>query len=199
MRAATFVCCLAGALLVAACAVAGEATASDIVEGKPALIVMDTQNLFLPMMDPSEVESAKIRINAAITLFRQQGLPVIRVYHSSEKYGPPKESEGFQFPDDIAVEESDPAVVKGFPSAFRETELKQVLDGLGCDTVFLVGLSATGCVMATYWDADSLGLDVFMVRGALMSDKHSLTEAVEEMTGAVGFPALRYMLAHAPR
>ncbi len=186
-------------LLLAALVPGIAAAENDIVKGKPVLIVMDTQNAFMPMMDSTEIDGAKRMINATIALFREQGLPVVRVYHTSTEHGPPRGSDAFQFPSDIAISDSDPMVVKTFPSAFKDTELKSVLDSLGSDTVFLSGLSATGCVSATYWEAHSLGLDVFMVRGGLISHKHSLTEAVEEMTGAVGYQALRYMVAHAPR
>ncbi len=195
MRFRIPLCLLMAALLFPGIA----ATGNDIVKGKPALIVMDTQNAFMPMMDSAEIDPAKGMINATIALFREQGLPVIRVYHSTAEHGPPKGTDAFEFPSDIAISDSDPMVVKSFPSAFKDTELKSVLDKLGCDTVFLSGLSATGCVSATFWEANSLGLDVFMVRGGLISHKHSLTEAVEEMTGAVGYQAIRYMVAHAPR
>jgi nicotinamidase-related amidase len=169
------------------------------VAGKPALVVMDMQNAFLPYMDQTGIDHAMRVVNGAIDLFRAQGLPIVRVYHSSPEHGPPQDSEGFRFPETIRVQETDPMIVKSYPSAFKETDLEAVLREHGCDTVFLVGLSATGCVMATYWDAVGLEMTTFMVRGALISHDVDLTRSVEEMTGAVGYKALAYMVEHAPR
>ncbi len=85
-------------------------------------------------------------------------------------------------------------MVKTHASAFNSTELDRILREQGVDTVFLSGLSAVGCVLATYFDADRLDYRVFMVRDGLISHDAELTASVEEMTGAVGFEAIAYML-----
>ena len=90
-------------------------------------------------------------------------------------------------------------VIKSYPSAFKKTELEKVLAANGADTVFLTGLSATGCVLATYFDAVGLELRTFMVEHALISHDAELTRSVEEITGAVGYKALKYMVENAPR
>jgi nicotinamidase-related amidase len=165
--------------------------------GKPALVVMDIQNAFMPYMDCEETEGAMPMINATIELFRKHGLPVIRVYHTDPAHGPQPGTDPFEFAEAVAVKDSDPKVVKTHASAFNSTELDRILREQGADTVFLTGLSAVGCVLATYFDADRLDYRVFMVRGGLISHKAELTESVEEMTGAVGYEAIAYMLAGA--
>ncbi len=151
----------------------------------------------MPHMDEEDVTIAIRMINATIGLFREAGLPVIRVYHSSPERGPEPGTEPFQFPDSIKVNDDDPMVVKSKPSAFNGTELDQVLQDLGCDTVFLSGLSAVGCVLATYFDADGRDYRTFMVKNGLISHDAKLTASVEEMTGAVGYGAIDYMLINA--
>jgi len=187
---------LASAVLAPAVLAADEAPVAA-AKGKPALIVMDIQNAFMPYMDEEETEGAMPMINATIELFRKHGLPVIRVYHTDPAYGPQPGTEPFEFPATIRIHDSDPMVVKTHPSAFNQTELDRILREQGADTVFLTGLSAVGCVLATYFDADRLDYRVFMVRDGLISHKAELTESVEEMTGAVGYEAIDYMLAGA--
>ena len=193
MRRVMFFTLLASAVLAPAVLAADEAPVAA-AKGKPALIVMDIQNAFMPYMDEEETEGAMPMINATIELFRKHGLPVIRVYHTDPAYGPQPGTEPFEFPATIRIQDSDPMVVKTHPSAFNQTELDRILREQGADTVFLTGLSAVGCVLATYFDADRLDYRVFMVRGGLISHKAALTESVEEMTGAVGYEAIAYML-----
>jgi nicotinamidase-related amidase len=190
---------VAAALLAGVAALATDPPAPQPASGKPALIVMDIQNAYLPYMDEGEAERAMEMINATIALFRAQGLPVIRVYHTDPAHGPAPGTEAFEFPKTVAIESADTQVVKSYPSAFAKTELAALLREKGCDTVFLCGLSATGCVLATYFDAMSYDLEVFMVRGGLISHRHDLTKSVEEITGAIGYDAIRYMVAHAAR
>jgi len=47
--------------------------------------------------------------------------------------------------------------------------------------VFLVGLSAVGCVLATYHGADDLDYKVFMVKHALISHDAALTKSVYDI------------------
>jgi nicotinamidase-related amidase len=188
---------LAIVFLAPALLAADEPPPAAAAKGKPALIVMDIQNAFMPYMDGEETEGAMPMINATIELFRKHGLPVIRVYHTDPAYGPQPGTEPFEFAEAVGIQDSDPMVVKTHPSAFNSTELDRILREQGADTVFLSGLSAVGCVLATYFDADRLDYRVFMVRGGLISHKAELTESVEEMTGAVGYEAIAYMLAGA--
>ena len=173
---------------------AADGPSTDAAKGRPALVVMDIQNAFMPYMDGEDTKVATMMINATIDLFRKHGLPVIKVYHTDPGGGPTPGTEPFEFPATIRIQDSDPMVVKNHASAFNATELDRILREQGVDTVFLSGLSAVGCVLATYFDADRLDYRVFMVRGGLISHKAELTESVEEMTGAVGYEAIAYML-----
>lgn len=185
-------------LLVSPTAFAAD-EAATVIEGKPALIVIDTQNAYMPYMAEKDVEPAVRMINATIEMFRERGLPVIRVYHTDPERGPEPGTEPFQFPDTIRINDDDPMVVKTRPSGFVSTDLDQILKDLGCDTVFLCGLSATGCALATYFDAVGRDYRTFMVKNGLISHDSELTDSVEEITRAVGYGAIDYMLLNAPR
>jgi nicotinamidase-related amidase len=187
--------CVALALLIPACvAAAGEPASTADKTLKPALLVIDVQNEFTPYMSELDVKQAPNMINAAIWLFREHGLPVIRVYHADLKWGPAPDSPGFQFLPSITVKDEDPKIVKNYPSAFKKTDLDKLLREKGCNTLFLCGLSATGCVLATYHGAQDLDYKVFMVKDALISPDATHTNVVEDFCDTVNFTALQVML-----
>ena len=175
-------------------AVRAEEPAATPKRMKPALLVIDVQKDFLPYMSEQDRKMAPMMINGAIYLFRQHGFPVIRVYHTDPKWGPKTDSEGFQFDESIQVTPEDPQVIKNYPSSFKKTDLEKILRDRGCDTVFICGLSAVGCVLYTWFDAQALDFRAFMIKDALISHRPDLTRSVQEITEAVGLDAVVYML-----
>ena len=161
---------------------------------KPALLVIDVQNAYLPRMDEKDKKMAMEMINYYIELFRANGFPVIRVYHTDPQRGPKPESEEFQFPKTVAVRDDDPQVTKNYGNAFKKTELEKMLKARGCDTLFLCGLSAVGCVLATYHGAMDLDYDVFMLQNALISHDAALTKSVQEICQTIDYYPLKLVL-----
>jgi nicotinamidase-related amidase len=161
---------------------------------KPALVVMDVQNVWLPYMDEQDKKVGMEHINWAIALFRDNGFPVIRVYHTDPENGPAPGTEAFEFPKTVAIRDDDPKIVKNYGNAFKKTELDKVLREKGVNTVFLVGLSAVGCVLATYHGADDLDYNVFMVKHALISHDAALTKSVYDICANISPSALKLLL-----
>jgi len=161
---------------------------------KPALLVIDVQNKFLEFMSEADRKMAPEYINGAIWLFRQYKLPVIRIYHTDPGWGPEPGTDEFAFSKSIRIEESDPRVIKHYPSAFTKTNLDSILQAYGCNTLFLCGLSATGCVLATYFGAADRGYETFMLKDALLSPDAELTKSVEEFTECVSWSTLKLLL-----
>ncbi len=161
---------------------------------KPALLVIDIQNAYLPLMPEHERNIALRNINGIIWLFREYGFPIVRIYHTDAEFGPKIGTKDFRFPSSVRVKPRDPKIVKNFPNAFKKTDLKNMLDKRGCNTVFLCGLSAVGCVLATHFAAKDLGYTSFMVKGALISHDSQYTKFVENVFETVGWTALRTML-----
>jgi nicotinamidase-related amidase len=189
-----------GVLLVAAVTVsAGEEAKAPAPTMKPALLIIDIQNGYLPYMSEQDRRMAIEMINAAIGMFRQNGHPVIRVYHTSPGWGPQPGEEGFEFPKSVQVLPDDPKVVKNYPSAFKKTELEALLREKGVNTLFLTGLSATACVLATYHGAVERDFATFMVKDAVMSGDTEQTRVIEQISETVGFGALEVMLQNAAR
>jgi nicotinamidase-related amidase len=167
---------------------------SEKKEMKPALIVIDVQNAFLPYMSKTDQEMAIEVMNWAIGAFRKFNLPVIRVYHQSDEWGVKPGAPEFEFPSNLQVLDTDPKVIKTYPSAFTKTDLDKLLREKGINTLFLCGLSSTGCVLATYFDAGSYDYKAFMLKDAMIGPKESYTDAVEDMFSALDVETAMYMI-----
>lgn len=161
---------------------------------KPALLVIDIQNAYLPYMDEKDKKMGMEMINYVIALFRANGFPVVRVYHTDPQGGPKPDSEAFEFPKTVAIRDDDAMVIKNYPSAFKKTDLDKLLKAKGCNTLFLCGLSAVGCVLATYHGALDLDYDAFMVKDALISHDAALTKAVQDICKTIDYYALKLVL-----
>lgn len=161
---------------------------------RPALIVMDVQNAYLPYMDERDTKVGLEMINYVIALFRDNGFPVIRVYHTNPEQGPAVGTKAFEFPASVAVRDDDPRIVKNYPDAFKKTDLDTVLREQGVNTVFLAGLSAVGCVLATYHGAADLDYNVFMVKHALISHDAALTKSVYDICSTISYDPLKLLL-----
>jgi len=163
-------------------------------EIKPALLVIDIQNEYMKYMDDDNKTTAIETVNGAIAYFRHFEFPVIKISHTDPNWGPPQDSEGFKFIDEIQMKDDDPMFVKNFGNAFKKTELDKYLKENDINTLFLCGLSATGCVLATYHGADDLDYKVFMIKGSLLSPNSDHTEMIQDISETVGWGALGMLL-----
>ena len=163
---------------------------------RPVLLVIDIQNEFLPMIPDRERQLGLKMINAAIWLFRKHGFPIIRVYHTDPGYGPKPDSEAFQFPKSVIIKPEDAKIIKNYPNAFKKTELDNILQKKNANTLFLCGLSAVGCVLASYFGGKDLDYHTFMIKNAIMSHNSKFTYSIQEIFDAVGFEALMVMLKY---
>ncbi len=164
-----------------------EQSAQTKSEIKPALLVIDIQNAYLKGIPENDKEIGLHYINGLIELFRENGFPIIRIYHLSEKYGPTPDTEQFEFPTSVLIKSEDTKVVKTYPDGFNKTDLDKILKEKGCNTVFLCGLSAVGCVLSTWIGAHNHDYKAFMVKNAIMSHNSEYTDNVEEMFDAVSW------------
>lgn len=186
-------------LFALASASAGEEAKQAEKRMKPALLVIDVQNQYLPYMSDEDKKFSLEVINYAISMFREKGFPIIRVYHTDLNEGPKPGTEPFEFPASIKIKDEDSKVIKNFPSAFTKTDLEKILQEKDRNTVFLCGLSAVGCVLATYFGAMDREFEAFMLKDALLSHDGEYTDFIEELTAAVGYKSLKVMLENAEK
>jgi nicotinamidase-related amidase len=161
---------------------------------KPALIVIDIQNAFLPSIPERDRETALQNINFYIQFFRDKGYPVIRVYHQSDEYGVIPGTDLFEFPTSVLIKPEDPRVIKTYPDGFNKTDLDKVIKETGSNTLFLCGLSAVGCVLATWIGAQNHDYTAFLLKDAIMSHNSEYTDNVEMMFDAVSYEVVKLIL-----
>ena len=169
--------------------------AQESEEGiKPALLVIDVQNAYMGLMDQDDIDGPVEYINAYIKAFNQLGYPVIYVYHVDSNFGTAHGSEGYQFIDQIPVSDDAKIVDKTYGNSFNKTELDKILKESGCNTLFLCGLSASGCVFATWVGGLDRDYDTNILKKAVMSHDKEATKMVEDVTNAIGPKAMKMIL-----
>jgi nicotinamidase-related amidase len=146
------------------------------------------------MMQKEGQEMALKAMNELMNYFRKKKFPVVLVYHTTPNYGPKPGTEEFEFPKSIKIFPSDIKVTKNFGNAFKKTDLDKILKDKGINTLFMCGLSGTGCIMATYHGALNLDYNMFLIKGTILSPKAKHTEWVEEICQTVGYGALALIL-----
>ena len=94
----------------------------------------------------------------------------------------------------MIIQESDTKIHKHYPSAFIKTDLDKVLKEKGCNTLFLCGLSAAGCVLATYFGSMEHGYKPFMIRDGIMSHNADYTNMIKDICESMSFETMTVML-----
>lgn len=163
---------------------------------RPALLVIDIQNKWLDSSPglKASLEQRVETINSAIAMFRKKGLPIIRVYHVDKEEGPLPDTEEFDFLPSIKIAGTDTQVIKNYPNAFNKTELADILTQRKVDTVILCGLSATGCVLATYVGAEDHDLHPFLLRDGVAAGSEQNVRFAEEIFETLSIGALAQVL-----
>ena len=161
---------------------------------KPALLIIDVQNKYLATIPPRDKELAIFFINLLIKLFHNQDFPIIRIYHHNKENGPRPNTEEFEYPASILIKQEDIQIIKTYSDSFNKTNLNKVLIESGRNTVFLCGLSAVGCVLATRTGAHNNDYKAFIVKDAIMSHSSEFTRNVETMFDAVSYDIIKLIL-----
>lgn len=136
---------------------------------KRAIVAVDIQNEYfeggnLPLVgiDRAAANAARVIADA-----RARGDLVVHVRH--ETPGGPvfaPGSDGAKIHASVAPADGEPVVVKNFPNSFRDTELKNLLDGHGVNEVVVIGAMSHMCVDATTRAASDLGYKTTTVHDA---------------------------------
>lgn len=161
---------------------------------KPALLIIDVQKRYMPVIAQGEKEKAFYFINLLIDLFRKNNFPVIRIYHSNVETGPLPGTDEFEFPEAIKISPEDPRIIKKYSDSFNKTELDGLLKELGCNVLFLCGQSAVGCVLATRYGAMNNDYKPFIVKDAIMSHNPDYTRNIQVMFDAVSLDVVKLLL-----
>jgi nicotinamidase-related amidase len=161
---------------------------------KPALLIIDVQNTYLKSIPQGDKELAIFFINLLIGLFRKHNFPIIRIYHHNIENGPNPNTDEFEYPSSILIKQEDTQIIKTYSDSFNKTNLTKTLKENGINTLFLCGLSAVGCVLATRIGAQNNDFKGFIVKNAIMSHSSEYTKNVEVMFDAVSYDIVNLIL-----
>ena len=137
---------------------------------KQAVVVVDFQNDYLtsgswPLVG---VDAAVQKAARVIEDARSKGVPVIHVRHESPAGAPffVAGSQGAEIIPAVAPMDGEQVVVKNFPNAFRDTDLKARLDAEGVKDIVIIGAMSHMCIDATARAAADQGYNVTVVEDA---------------------------------
>lgn len=138
---------------------------------KQALLIVDLQNDYFPggkwtLSGADEAADQAARILAA---FRAKGDPVVHIRHESREaeaafFAPG--SKGAEIHPKLANQAGEAVVTKNQVNAFRDTDLKAVLDKKGITDLVIVGAMSHMCVDAAARAASDFGYKVTVIHDA---------------------------------
>jgi len=129
-----------------------------------ALLVIDVQMALFSRPTPIYRADDLIRnINSLVDMFQLSDALVLYIQHSNKKMLV-RDSDGWQFHPDLNINEADPIIHKIHGNAFKDTDLRRVLESRGIEDIVITGLVTQGCVKATSIGGKELGYRVILVK-----------------------------------
>jgi nicotinamidase-related amidase len=135
-----------------------------------ALVVVDVQNGVVAGTHERDLVVANV--GSLVERARRERVAVVWVQHSGE--GLAKGSEEWRIVPELAPEGAEPRIEKTYGDAFEETDLEEVLSGLGVGRVVVAGAQTDECVRSTLHGALVRGYDT-----TLVSDAHTTEDLTE--------------------
>ena len=147
-----------------------------------ALLVVDVQNGVVAAAHDRDAVVA----NVATLVEKARGarVPVVWVQHSSDELA--KGSDEWRIVPELAPDDVEPLVEKTYGDSFEDTNLENVLSGLGVGRLVVAGAQTDECIRCTLHGAFVRGYDT-----TLVSDAHT----TEDLT-AWGNPPPDAVIAH---
>jgi len=138
---------------------------------KSALLLIDIQNDYFPggKWEVDGIEPAAANAARLLSDARAKGLKVIHIHHEIPAEGAPffqPGTDGAKINQSVAPEPGETAILKHFPSSFRETTLGEVLKADEITDLIICGAMSQMCVDTTTRAAADLGYTVTVVHDA---------------------------------
>mgnify|MGYP000055867873 CR=1 FL=1 len=153
-------------------------------ENRPAtaLLVVDVQNGVVG--GAHERDAVVANVGSLVEKARREQVPVVWVQHSDEQLA--KGSDEWRIVPELAPADSEPLVEKSYGDSFEDTDLEDVLSGLGVGRLVVVGAQTDACIRSTLHGAFVRGYDA-----TLVGDAHTT-----EDLSAWGAPPPDQVIAH---
>ncbi len=137
-----------------------------------------------------EFDEAVDYINEAAKLFRENGLPVVKILDIEVGKGPG--SKEFEFVDSITTDDDDIIIYKEYNNAFFKTELSDKLHELGVEFVVISGFAAEYCVLFSYNGAKEMGYGVSLLQNGIAGVEYEEVKKMQLLRPVVSIDALEY-------
>lgn len=136
-----------------------------------ALLLIDFQNDYFTngKWQLQGTEQAAQQAARLLSAFREKSLPIIHVRHENPSPEAPffvSGSQGAETYSLVAPADNETVVVKHKANSFKDTELKQVLDQQGIDSLIIVGAMSHMCIDAGTRAAADFGYEVSVAHDA---------------------------------
>lgn len=154
------------------------------LENRPntALLVIDVQN---GVVEGNHERDAVVgNVAALVEKARSSSVPVVWVQHSGG--GMPIGSDSWQLVPELTRDEAEPLVEKLYGDSFEDTNLEDVLAGLGVGRLVVAGAQTDMCIRSTLHGAFARGYDA-----TLVSDAHTTEDLTE-----YGAPSPDLVISH---
>jgi nicotinamidase-related amidase len=135
-----------------------------------ALLVIDVQSGVVE--GNHERDAVVANIGSLVDRARQDDVPVVWVQHSDQ--GLVKGSDGWQIVPELAPDDAEPRIDKNYGDSFEDTNLEDVLSGLGIGRLVIAGAQTDACIRSTLHGAFARGYDA-----TLVSDAHTTEDQTE--------------------
>ncbi|MDR4533536.1 isochorismatase family protein [Glutamicibacter sp. PS] len=129
-------------------------------EGSTVLLVIDMQQGVVPGCLAEE--EVTLRVAALVERAREQGVPVVWVFHDPVGVGTPK----WELVHPLATMRDEAVIRKNYRDSFTDTALSQTLERLGARHLVISGAQSDFCVRTTVQRAAIEGYDVTLVADA---------------------------------
>ena len=139
------------------------------LENRPntALIVIDVQNGVVGDA-AHDREAVVANIGSLVEKARQERVPVVWVQHSDEEME--LGSDAWRIVPELSPDEAEPLIEKNYGDSFEDTNLEDVLSGLGIGRLVVVGAQTDACIRSTLHGAITRGYDATLVGDAHTTD-----------------------------
>lgn len=138
---------------------------------KQALIIVDIQNDYFPggKMELVGMEAAAQNAQRVLELFRARNMPIFHIQHVSNRPGASffvPETPGVEIHESVTPKNGEPVIQKHFPNCFRDTSLRDQLQGLSIEEIIICGAMVHMCIDTTVRAAFDLGFRCLVVSDA---------------------------------
>ncbi|HKX37980.1 MAG TPA: cysteine hydrolase family protein [Burkholderiales bacterium] len=136
-----------------------------------ALVIIDIQNDYFPggAMELEGADAAAAHASSVLKKFREQKQPVFHVKHLSVRPGSTffiPGTAGAEIHAKVKPQDGEAIIEKNFPNAFRNTQLKEMLEKHQIKQLVVAGMMTHMCVDASVRQAADLGYKVTLLGNA---------------------------------